>query len=151
MEDKDKSNICWIAKVIKSKLSESKLSDSDITDMLVKYLYHIKNSKCKSALWFCYGDIILHNLKTNIGNRIYICEKCGKRYCKTGNNQKYCDECKGYQKVNCKTLICIDCGNEFVVDARNTTKTRCNKCQDVKNKQLRILRNKRYYNKIKSI
>ncbi len=151
MEDKDKSNICWIAKVIKSKLSESKLSDSDITDMLVKYLYHIKNSKCKSALWFCYGDIILHNLKTNIGNRIYICEKCGKRYCKTGNNQKYCDECKGYQKVNSKTLICIDCGNEFVVDARNTTKTRCNKCQDIKNKQLRILRNKRYYNKIKSI
>ena len=54
---------------IKSELSKYGYSDEEITDILVKYLYDIKKSKHKTALWFCYGDIIYNNLKNNVKPR----------------------------------------------------------------------------------
>ena len=114
--------------------------------MLIKYLYHIKHSKSKESLWFCYGDIIVENLKRNIGNKTNVCQYCGKRFEKEYPNQEYCKEHRGYQKIESKTITCIDCGKEVEVDARNMTKVRCNECQDKVDKELKSKRNQRYYN-----
>ena len=51
-----------------------------ITDMLVKYLYGYKNSKHKTLLWLCYGDVIYQNLSDNLSKQFkeIQCIDCGK-------------------------------------------------------------------------
>lgn len=69
-----------IAKEIKSSLSQFGYNDIEITDILVKYLYGIKKSANKTALWICYGDIILDNLMKNKkkSTKDIQCIDCGK-------------------------------------------------------------------------
>ena len=58
------------------------------------------------------------------------CTKCNRlmRQSKT-KPRKYCEECAKYEPIGEKTVVCADCGVEFKVDARNTTKIRCDNCQ----------------------
>lgn len=65
-----------------------------------------KDKRYKQLLWFCYGQYIVNNLERNIGIK------------KT------------------KFVQCIDCGEWFEVDSRNTTKIRCDFCQAEHRKQL---------------
>ena len=65
-----------------------------------------KDKRYKQLLWFCYGQYIVNNLDKNIGIK------------KT------------------KFIQCIDCGEWFEVDSRNTTKIRCDFCQAEHRKQL---------------
>ena len=48
---------------IKSELSQFGYNDKEIADILVKFLYGIKNSKNKTVLWMCYGNYIVENLE----------------------------------------------------------------------------------------
>ena len=48
---------------IKEELSRFGYTDCEVADILVKFLYGVKQSKHKSALWLCYGDIIVENLE----------------------------------------------------------------------------------------
>jgi hypothetical protein len=121
-------------KDIKKQLIEFEYTEIEITDMLIKYLYGIKNSKSKESLWFCYGNIIFENLKKNIGNKTSVCEKCGKRFEKDSPAQKRCVNCQGYQPIETKIIKCIDCGKEIVVDSRNVKTKRCELCQKEKDK-----------------
>lgn len=139
MKDSESSNIRYIAIEIRCKLSEFGFSDIEITDMLVKYLYHVKDSKSKESLWFCYGDIIVENLKKNIDNKTTVCQKCGKRFSPTAPNEVYCDNCKGYQPIGTKIITCIDCGVEVEVAGNSNRKIRCDNCQ--RKKQLEYQRN----------
>ena len=46
-----------------------------------------------------------------------ICKDCNKLVRQNKqNNIVYCNECKRYQPVQSKTIICIDCGKEVEVD-----------------------------------
>ena len=67
---------------VKSKLSVFGYTDKEIADILVKYLYAIKESKNKEILWVCYGDILVHNLERNIKKRTKFvqCSVCGEWY-----------------------------------------------------------------------
>lgn len=69
-----------IANEIKSSLSNFGYSDDEVADILVKYLYGIKKSANKTALWLCYGDIILANLSENRKKmtKDIRCVDCGK-------------------------------------------------------------------------
>lgn len=70
-----------IANDIRSTLSKFGYNDVEVTDILVKYLYGIrKNSVNKAALWICYGDIILRNLKESfeLETKQMQCVDCGK-------------------------------------------------------------------------
>lgn len=93
MQDSENCNIAYIAKEIREELSQFGYKDVDIANMLIKYLYDIKNSKAKESLWFCYGDIIVENLKKNIDNTTCLCDRCGDRYIKISNRTKYCTTC----------------------------------------------------------
>ena len=70
------------------------------------------------------------------GKKYARCENCGRLFYKRSNSQLYCKNCKGYQKIKTKVLTCCDCGKEFMVDARNMTKTRCDECQKLRERLL---------------
>ena len=69
-----------ISNEIKTELSQFGYTDSEITDILVKYLYGIKKSKHKVALWLCYGDYIYNNLQQHfkLQTKSIQCVDCGE-------------------------------------------------------------------------
>lgn len=76
----------------------------------------------------------------NDNKRIGKCVKCGNVFYKRANNQIYCSECQGYEKIGTKTLVCCDCGKEFEVDGVVKNKKRCDKCQKIVNKKNNLKR-----------
>lgn len=75
------------------------------------------------------------------------CQKCGTLVKNYKNSNKYCKKCSQYQPIESKTLICVDCGKEFSVDA-NSRKIRCDKCykterQRINRKNIRNYRSKK--------
>lgn len=67
----------------------------------------------------------------NDGKGYTRCQKCNRliRQSKT-KPRKYCEECAKYESIGTKVRTCVDCGMEFTIDARNTTKVRCDICQE---------------------
>lgn len=65
---------------IRSALSEYGKTEDEIVDILVKYLYGIKKSANKTALWLCYGDVIYKNLSSKVKKvtKEIQCVDCGK-------------------------------------------------------------------------
>lgn len=61
-------------------LSKFGYTESEVADILVKLLYHVKPSKHKSVLWFCYGKYIAENLKNNFkpSSKVIQCVDCGE-------------------------------------------------------------------------
>lgn len=78
----------------------------------------------------------------NNGKGYARCQKCDRlmRQGKT-KPRKYCEECakivnneqtlEKYEPIGVITKICADCGLDFLVDSRNTTKIRCDECQKI--------------------
>ena len=85
----------------------------------------------KEYLMFCGEDYIR-------------CQKCGTLVKNYRNTNKYCKTCGQYQPIETKTVICIDCGKEFSVDARITNKIRCDECQEEKKRKDTKLRVQKY-------
>lgn len=86
-----------ISDEIKFELSQYGYSDNEIADILVKFLYGIKNSGNKTALWICYGDIIYQNLEKHI-------------------------------RKNFKEVQCVDCGEWFNTNIKDSETCRCKEC-----------------------
>ena len=65
---------------IKYELSQFGYSDEEVADILVKFLYGVKKSKHKVALWMCYGDYILNNLEKYFKpqTKVVQCVDCGE-------------------------------------------------------------------------
>lgn len=145
MEDKKSNNFRIIAKNIDNTLTMEDYSREEISDMLVKYLYSEKNTKNKEVLWFCYGDIIVNNIRNNIKDKKCICPKCGKRFNSTNNKQIYCKDC-GYKYVKIgtyKTIKCVDCGEKVKIKSTNNRTIRCDNCQRLyNNERKKMNRNK---------
>lgn len=70
-------NIC---NEIKFELSQFGYNENEICDILVKYLYGIKENKYKDILWLCYGNYIYENLKKHIKikTKFIQCVDCGE-------------------------------------------------------------------------
>lgn len=81
-----------IKKEFLDELSKFGYTDSEISDILVKFLYHVKNNRHKDALWLCYGDIIYKNIQKHIhSNKKSIqCEDCGEWFDVSVKNNKSC-------------------------------------------------------------
>lgn len=83
-------------------------------------------------------------------NGYYQCGICGGMFLQNDkNNRINCIDCSKYHPIETKIIQCVDCGKDVVVNARNMTKIRCDKCQDLRNKELKKERNIKYYNKKK--
>lgn len=90
-----------IADEIRSSLSKFGYADVEVADILVKFLYGIKKSANKTALWLCYGDIIYDNLsqKLKLGTKEVQCVDCGKWF-----------ETSIFDSATCR---CDDCYREY--------------------------------------
>lgn len=109
-EENHSNTTLYEYKLYRDELTQ-RFSDINIVcDVLIEYLYNIKNSRFKLTLWSIFGDIIYNNLCTNLKYeyirltkkkvvisstwKLYtICEHCGKRIVRATNNQKYCKHC----------------------------------------------------------
>lgn len=97
-----------ISREIVAELSSYGYSDVEIADVLVKFLYGIKNGKNKMALWLCYGDIVYNNISRNIKRKTkdIQCVDCGKWF-EIGifdSATERCDECLKEHKRELKRL-----------------------------------------------
>ena len=128
-KDPGDSNLYYIIKTIKDELNRFGFSEIDITDMLVKYLFDVKNSVGKTSLWSCYGHIILENLKANLSDSFTTCCTCGKRFIPKSNFDVLCDECKD-KRSNVIMIECCDCGETFAHEKGGTVPIRCPICAD---------------------
>lgn len=65
---------------VKYELSQFGYNDREVSDILVKYLYGIKESKYKDLLWTCYGEYILENLEKHfkLKTKTIKCADCGE-------------------------------------------------------------------------
>jgi hypothetical protein len=61
-------NILFLYQDIRKQLLEVNDDSYYVTDVLVKQLYEVKQSKYKTTLWECFGDIIFDNIKNNISS-----------------------------------------------------------------------------------
>ena len=74
------------------------------------------------------------------GENFIRCAECGilTRGNKNGT-KKYCKDCSTYTPQETKTMVCVDCGDEFEVGSMNNRSKRCSACQH--KKQLEYQRN----------
>lgn len=95
------------------------------------------------------GELAYAYLKYTGKSKISRCSKCGKLI---KQSKKFGNVCKGCQEspTDLKTRWCIDCGKEFQVNTMNTKTYRCTECQNEHDKELKSLRNSRYYNSHKN-
>lgn len=141
----DNVNFSYIRDSILERFSALKIDCIECCNILVKYLFHMRQSKRKNVFWMCFGDIVLSNLQKNLPTGSIQCRKCGERFVPENWNQKLCSKCSVYQPISKKTIRCIDCGKEFDVDGVVKNKKRCAACQDIWEKKKRAERNARYY------
>ena len=75
INQKNKRNVNYIMKLVNDEMMKlgRKLnySRSDIVDMLIVYLFKLKDSEHKNVLWSCFGDVIVENLKNNIQKIVF--------------------------------------------------------------------------------
>lgn len=134
-ENNEEMNVAYIRSTILSFFIERGYDLERVTDMLVKYLFTMRESKRKTVFWLCFGDIVVRNLKRNVPQDTILCKKCGERFRPTAPQQKLCKDCSTYHKKGKKVLSCVECGTKFEVDARNMRKVRCDACQTEKTKE----------------
>lgn len=91
----------------------------------------------------------------NNGEGFTKCQRCGKTIKQSKTKpRKYCEECAErvnneqsiarYEKVKYKTIRCIDCGNEFIVDSMASESCRCEDCNLIYQRKRNTEKNKRY-------
>lgn len=84
----------------------------------------------------------------NNGKGYARCQKCDRLMRQSITKpRKYCEECSKYEPIGDKTIVCIDCGTKFSVDAKDTESCRCKECQHKRNKELTRERVKRFRKK----
>ena len=86
---------------VKDELSQFGYTDEEVADILVKYLYDIKDSKNKDLLWACYGEILYKNLKDRV---------------KSPTKEVQCVDCDEWFEINKKdteTCRCQKCYHEY--------------------------------------
>ena len=77
------------------------------------------------------------------------CKSCGKLFKMSKNSpgRLYCKDCGQKEEANdFKTIKCVDCGEDVIVNKYDTETCRCEDCKEIHKKILRKEQNKRYYN-----
>ena len=79
-----------------------------------------------------YRELAFTYLNWKNGGGYKECKSCGRLF-KVRTNNKYCKKCTPeYEKIEYKKIVCIDCGEEVVIDGNSNRKIRCDACQHQK-------------------
>jgi hypothetical protein len=95
----------YFFKYVKREMLKIHNNPKYIANVLVYYLYKVKNSESKDTLWNSFGKEIIENLKCNL-EKTKICEDCQKRRIERKQGKKFCDVCaakrekKRLRKIN---------------------------------------------------
>ncbi|TWE06422.1 hypothetical protein FB550_102444 [Neobacillus bataviensis] len=92
-ETSKKKGKLYIYQYIRDELLKVNDDPYYVTDVLIEYLYGVKDSKYKDSLWESFGDIIEENLTRNL-IEAKECEDCGDKYRKTKKRQVRCEGCQ---------------------------------------------------------
>ena len=66
------------------------------------------------------------------GENIKDCDECGILFKQNRNKTlKYCSKHRGYHPIGYKKILCIDCGKEVKVDAKDNETCRCEECYKI--------------------
>lgn len=143
--DRAMNNYLAVYEQAKKDILSMQYNKNIIIDNIIIDLFKKRKTPLKTAFWFMFGDEVLKNIYNNIDEHFIVCQRCAKRFYRRSSNDKYCDKCKGYQKINVKTIVCQNCGKEFEVKSKNNRKTKCDECQKEhrKNQQKELMRKKR--------
>lgn len=100
-----KEGILYIYKYIREQMKSVCSDEEKIVNVLVKELYGRTDSKVKTTLWNCYGDILLMNLRENLKSSRQ-CDECGGRFISIHNQNKYCPTCsKEIKKAKTRSRV----------------------------------------------
>ena len=92
----DKKQYIYI--VIRQKLLEIHSDAHQVTDVLVRYLFGVKDSEYKSTLWQSFGTEIVDSIRKNVHKEV-DCIGCEKTIHQPRQRQVRCDKCqKEYRK-----------------------------------------------------
>lgn len=84
------------------------------------------------------------------GSNFIRCADCGvlTRGNKAGT-KKYCKDCAAYTPQGSKTVVCVDCGKEIKVDAKDNKTCRCKDCYNKYRKEYKAKKEKERRQKLK--
>ncbi|KZZ85651.1 hypothetical protein [Bacillus sp. SJS] len=91
--DGGSENYTYVYQVIREEILKVFNDPVHVTNVLVEYLYNQKKSSHKTTLWNSFGDVMVSNLKQNLGNSI-LCDRCNERFEPTKQRQAQCLECQ---------------------------------------------------------
>lgn len=96
--DKDEPMRNWVYQDLLNDLFAVYQDKVFITDVLIKYLFIDRRTKRKNIFWVCFGDVVVNNLKENLGSKSGMCIHCGSRFFKESNRQVMCPACAAKQR-----------------------------------------------------
>ncbi len=82
----------YFFKYVKREMLKTHSNPKYIANVLVYYLYKVKNSESKDSLWNSFGKEIIDILKCNM-EKTKVCEDCQKRRIERKQGKKFCDVC----------------------------------------------------------
>lgn len=91
----------YIYQVIRDTLLSIEDNPTYVADVLVQYLYGMKNVNNKKTLWECFGDELVENIQKNTAGTIQ-CVTCGKREMKVMQRQTLCTKCTNLARKKSK-------------------------------------------------
>ena len=94
-----------------------------------------------------YRELGYTYLKHKTGDSQYKhCKYCGVLFKETSkqNPHEYCKDHRDMAQKDFKTIKCIDCGEDFTTNSKNTSGCRCENCLTVHKKELKRLEMQRY-------
>lgn len=84
-------------------------------------------------------------------HRLYGRCECGGMFVQSKQNNRFkCDKCNSYRPMENKTINCIDCGKEVVVDTLDNQTTRCDECYEVYRKKYKAIKEKERRERLKN-
>jgi hypothetical protein len=72
---------------------------------------------------------VVYRYLNHVYGGYFECDVCKGMFKANNNKQQFCSKCSAYHPIINKKIVCVDCGKEVEIDARNMTKSRCNECQ----------------------
>lgn len=141
-EDHDRNNLPSICEDIKRTLACIEPDPEILLTSLVIHMYSTRNTRKKNLLWFMYGNELYDNLLKKLPPN-NICSCCGKRTSEELVHGK-CSECRELEirETGRKMITCIECGEEFEINKKDTKTCRCEGCRQKK----RLFDKRRYWN-----
>lgn len=113
------------------------MSEQEKKDLVKNISFHGRHFQDESNDFF---EIIVGIYNTILGmwrtDDIIHCMRCGELIKNNKkHNRKYCDSCKGYQKMEYIQRKCAVCGCIFDVESENKRQFRCDTCQEEANRE----------------